>query len=232
MGPAGGAINPGTFRRGRSLCSYQARIRHGPAGCPQAVTADTCLPAGRGDGCKEERTEMRKMMVAERAADGIQRPLEARAVAMPVVSSRDTRRMGLPGLGLLLLTVLLVVLLGSLMSVTAQGAPVPAVQDPAPPQTPRQHPASPQTRPSRPEPTIESYVDGDPIVKLIPKDAISPIDDPRMVSAEEAEAFMRDEEMVIGVFDGKEARAYSTWHLDRHEVVNDRLSETPIAATW
>lgn len=75
-------------------------------------------------------------------------------------------------------------------------------------------------------------MDGDPIVKLIPKDTISPIDDPQMVRAAEAESFMRDDEMILGVFDGKQARAYSTWHLDRHEVVNDRLSETPIAATW
>jgi hypothetical protein len=43
---------------------------------------------------------------------------------------------------------------------------------------------------------------------------------------------MRDEEMILGVYDGKQARAYSTWHLDRHEIVNDRLGETPIAATW
>ena len=38
--------------------------------------------------------------------------------------------------------------------------------------------------------------------------------------------------MIIGVVLDGEARAYSIWHLDRHEVVNDRLGETPIAATW
>jgi len=29
-----------------------------------------------------------------------------------------------------------------------------------------------------------------------------------------------------------QAKAYSTWHLDRHEVVNDYIGETAIAATW
>jgi hypothetical protein len=53
-----------------------------------------------------------------------------------------------------------------------------------------------------------------------------------MVPAAAAGTFMRDDEMVLGVFDGQQARAWSTWHLDRHEIVNDRLRETPIAATW
>ena len=39
-------------------------------------------------------------------------------------------------------------------------------------------------------------------------------------------------EPVIGVFDGEQARAYPTWVLDGHEIVNDRLSQLPIAATW
>ncbi len=89
-----------------------------------------------------------------------------------------------------------------------------------------------QTRPSRPEPEVEYVIDGDPVLKLIPKDTIVPIDAPEMVPAAEAAEFMRDDELVLGVFDGQQARAWSTWHLDRHEVVNDRLGETPIAATW
>ena len=92
---------------------------------------------------------------------------------------------------------------------------------------------APQERqPSRPGPEIVATVDGDPVIQLLPRDGIVPIDEPVMVPADEGDAFMKDEEWVLGVFDGKQARAYSTWHLDRHEVVNDRLSETPIAATW
>ena len=92
--------------------------------------------------------------------------------------------------------------------------------------------AAAQERSSRPAPEIVATVDGDPVIQLLPRDGIVPIDDPVMVPAVEGDAFMKDEEWVLGVFDGKQARAYSTWHLDRHEVVNDRLSETPIAATW
>ncbi len=89
-----------------------------------------------------------------------------------------------------------------------------------------------QTRPSRPEPEVLAVVDGDPVTRYLPQDAITPVDEPEMVSAAAADAFMKDDEMVLGVDDGSQARAYSTWHLDRHEVVNDQLGETPIAATW
>ena len=29
-----------------------------------------------------------------------------------------------------------------------------------------------------------------------------------------------------------QARAYSAWHLDHHEIVNDRIGKTAIAVTW
>ena len=81
-------------------------------------------------------------------------------------------------------------------------------------------------------PRVVGRVDGDPIVKLLPQDAIMSLDKPEMVPAAEADGFMLDQEMVLGVDEDGQARAYSTWHLDRHEVVNDSLGETPIAATW
>jgi hypothetical protein len=43
---------------------------------------------------------------------------------------------------------------------------------------------------------------------------------------------MQDDELVIGVNDGTEAKAYSTWLLDNHEIVNDVIGNTPIAVTW
>ena len=105
-------------------------------------------------------------------------------------------------------------------------------------QTQPQTQTRPQSAPSaarqneRPEPQVAMVVDGDPVMKLLPRDAIESVDDPIMVPAAAADSFMRDEEMILGVYAGKQARAYSTWHLDRHEIVNDRLGETPIAATW
>ena len=74
-------------------------------------------------------------------------------------------------------------------------------------------------------------VDGDPMIRVLGKDAIPAIDEPVFVSAKEAD-FMSDEELVIGVFDGGQAKAYSTWLLDSHEIVNDKIGSAAIAVTW
>lgn len=91
-------------------------------------------------------------------------------------------------------------------------------------------PASPpgSRRPRLPDP---GKVDGDRVVTLLPPDAIPAIDEPRFVPAAEAD-FMRDDEPVVGVVHGGVAKAYSLWHLDRHEVVNDRFGKDPVAVTW
>jgi hypothetical protein len=69
------------------------------------------------------------------------------------------------------------------------------------------------------------------LYKVLEPDAIPSIDDPQFVPAAEA-TFMRDDEPVLGVFDGEVAKAYSMWQLDSHEIVNDTLGGTAIAATW
>ena len=74
-------------------------------------------------------------------------------------------------------------------------------------------------------------IQGDPVVTVLPPDAIPALDDPDFVPAKSAR-FMQDEEPVLGVVHDGVAKAYSLWHLDRHEIVNDRLGDTPIAATW
>ena len=78
---------------------------------------------------------------------------------------------------------------------------------------------------------IEAVIDGDAVVQVLPKDAIPAIDGPRFVHATDA-TFMRDDEIVIGVTDGTDAKAYSTWLLDGHEIVNDTIGSTPISVTW
>lgn len=70
------------------------------------------------------------------------------------------------------------------------------------------------------------------IVQVVQKDAIPAIDDPEFVSAQEGDKVLSDSELVIGLFDGENAKAYSAWILDGHEIVNDRLGDTPIAVTW
>lgn len=84
----------------------------------------------------------------------------------------------------------------------------------------------------RPLGNAEFEVDGDPVVRLLPPDAIPAIDHPDMISAAQADKIMKDDEPVLGLFDGKNARAYPTWFLDHHEIVNDRIGDVPIAATW
>ena len=80
--------------------------------------------------------------------------------------------------------------------------------------------------------TVEATIEGDPLIRLLPKDGIPAIDDPEMIPASEAGSIMKDDEPIIGIFDGKNARAYPTWYLDGHEIVNDRIGQLPVAATW
>ena len=68
---------------------------------------------------------------------------------------------------------------------------------------------------------------------LLEPGGIPAIDEPRFAEAAEADAFLEPDEPVLGIVgrDGT-AKAYSAWHLDGHEVVNDDLDGEPIAATW
>ena len=75
-------------------------------------------------------------------------------------------------------------------------------------------------------------IDGSPMYKVLAKDTIPAIYAPEFVSGAEADAQMVPHEPILGVFDGINARAYSIWQLDHHEVVDDTLGSVPIAATW
>jgi len=74
--------------------------------------------------------------------------------------------------------------------------------------------------------------DGDPVYEIIPPGRIPAIDEPRFLSGEKAAAQMASEEPVFGITIGDEARAYSLWQLDHHEIVNDRFGGVGLAATW
>ncbi len=80
-------------------------------------------------------------------------------------------------------------------------------------------------------PDVEA-IDGEAVRQVLPADAIPAIDKPRFASAAEADRFLDDAEPVVGVVHNGEAKAYSLWHLDRHEVVNDQLGSDPVAVTW
>ncbi len=74
-------------------------------------------------------------------------------------------------------------------------------------------------------------VEGSPMYTLIPRGWIQPVNHPRFVPAADAD-FLVDEEPVIVLEHKGEARIYSTWFLDGHEVVNDTVAGDPVAVTW
>lgn len=69
------------------------------------------------------------------------------------------------------------------------------------------------------------------IVRVLPRDAIPAIDCPTFEAVAKARTFDANEPM-IGLVGTSERRAYSTWQLDRHEIVNDTLEGRPVAVTW
>jgi len=70
------------------------------------------------------------------------------------------------------------------------------------------------------------------IITLLPPDAIPAIDDPKFLSANEADEEYAPEELILGVEYNGDARAYSISHLSRHEIVNDTVGGVKISVTW
>ncbi len=77
-----------------------------------------------------------------------------------------------------------------------------------------------------------TLVEGDPMFRMIPPGSIPPIDRPRWTDVEHAERFMKPEELVLVVEGKEEVRIYSTWLLESHEVVNDRLDGEALLVSW
>ncbi len=70
------------------------------------------------------------------------------------------------------------------------------------------------------------------IVTVLPRDAIAAIDDPKFVSALEANERYAEDELVLGVEFNGDARAYSIPMLSSVEIVNDTVGGVKIAVTW
>lgn len=81
-------------------------------------------------------------------------------------------------------------------------------------------------------PEIYDTVDGDPIYRLLPPNAIPAILNPEYLSGDEADRQMQDNEPVMGLVIDGQTMAYSLWQLDAHEIVNDVVNDIPIAVTW
>jgi carotenoid cleavage dioxygenase-like enzyme len=68
------------------------------------------------------------------------------------------------------------------------------------------------------------------VEQLLPRGRIAAVTEPEFVTAAEAE--ISDDAWVLGVAINGEAKAYSLNLLNRHEVVNDRFGDLPVAAVW
>ena len=67
---------------------------------------------------------------------------------------------------------------------------------------------------------------------LLEPGGIPAIFEPEFVSVSEAESNYYPDEPLLVVVRGDDARGYSTWHLDRHEIVNEQINGAAIAVTW
>jgi thiol-disulfide isomerase/thioredoxin len=70
------------------------------------------------------------------------------------------------------------------------------------------------------------------ISTVLSKDRIPAIDDPRFIGIDEADEWLASEEPVLMLEIGGEARAYPIQILMWHEIVNDVVGGTPVAATY
>jgi len=70
------------------------------------------------------------------------------------------------------------------------------------------------------------------VIHILPKDAISAIDEPVFFGKQDGVLQMTESEQVIGVEINGDARAYPVQILSVHEIVNDVVGGIPIAVTW
>jgi hypothetical protein len=90
---------------------------------------------------------------------------------------------------------------------------------------------SEQADTSNPEPKplvpLDQIVSGGP-----PKDGIPSIDNPKFVSVMDADKFLKDSELVLGLNINGDVRAYPLQILVWHEIVNDKVGGVPVAVTY
>lgn len=75
-------------------------------------------------------------------------------------------------------------------------------------------------------------IQGHTMYTLLEPGGIPAIFDPEFISIEQAETLYYDDEPLLAISVGDEAKAYSIWHLDHHEVVNDYIGGKAITVTW
>jgi len=81
-------------------------------------------------------------------------------------------------------------------------------------------------------PEVYGTFDGDPMYTLLAPDGIPAIQDPTYLKGTAGAAQMSADEPVMALAGKSGAVAWSTWQLDRHEIVNDSFDGVPVAVTW
>jgi Protein of unknown function (DUF3179) len=74
---------------------------------------------------------------------------------------------------------------------------------------------------------LDQIVSGGP-----PPDGIPSIDEPKFISIQEADKYLEDSELVLGVNINGDVRAYPLEILVWHEIVNDKVGGVPVAVTY
>ena len=94
--------------------------------------------------------------------------------------------------------------------------------------------------------TIEQSIDGEnPLTnalvpstgeysfnQLLPFDGIRPVYDPDFATPDDVDSLLRDDELVLGMNLGDEAKAYPISVLRFREMVNDEIAGIPTLVTW
>ena len=87
------------------------------------------------------------------------------------------------------------------------------------------------SRPATSSTYVVKRIEGAPVTQAT-LGGVPPIREARFVSSRDYPSYYQPDEQVLGVDIGGEAKAYSTWYLDIHELVMDRAGAVPIFVTW
>lgn len=86
--------------------------------------------------------------------------------------------------------------------------------------------------PERDKNRNKDMIGGHVLHKVLKPGEIPAIFDPEFIKVAEADEYYYASEPLMAVVHGDVAKAYSTWHLDRHEIVNDYIQNKAITVTW
>ncbi len=79
---------------------------------------------------------------------------------------------------------------------------------------------------------VKTEVHGHTMYTLLNPGEIPAVFEPEFIPVNNADRYFYPDEPLLVVKGRDTVKAYSTWHLDRHEVVNDYIDGKAITVTW